>query len=195
MVCNALMLIKRIWASNILKNEQMGYKLLKIMANGLYDVFHRFGGWLLGLLGWRRRCPKFFLTRTQCFVNLINTQQWLLDVHPTASVLLQSLIFLLQPPKPAPTGLPAPSSRGWLCCRQAIPLTTCTSCYFPVTSASPRSRPVSAHSPLSVGIRCSGFADSGCLSSWAPPSSTAFVLSARRGQHGQQTTAIGRGWQ
>ncbi len=37
-----------------------------------------------------------------------------------AAVLLQSLIFLLQPPKPAPAGLPAPSSRGWLCCRQAI---------------------------------------------------------------------------
>ena len=37
----------------------MGCKLLKIMANGLYVVFHRFGGWLLGLLGWRWRCPKF----------------------------------------------------------------------------------------------------------------------------------------
>ena len=38
----------------------MGCKLLKIMANGLYAVFHGFGGWLLGLLGWRWRCPKFF---------------------------------------------------------------------------------------------------------------------------------------
>ena len=171
----------------------MGCKLLKIMANGLYAVFHRFGGWLLGLLGWRWRCPKFFLTRTQGFVNLVNTQQWLLDVHPTAAVLLQSLIFLLQPPKPAPAGLPAPSSRGWLCCRQAIPLTTHTSCYFPATSASPCSRPVSARSPVSVGIRSGSFAGSGCFSSWAPPSSTVFVLSARRGQHGQQTTTIGRG--
>jgi len=121
----------------------MGCKLLKIMANGLYDVFHRFGGWLLGLLGWRWRCPNFFLTRTQGFVNLVNTQQWLLDVHPMAAVLLHSLIFLLQPPKPAPVGLPAPSSRGWLCCRQAIPLTTHTSCYFLATSASPHSRPAS----------------------------------------------------
>ena len=34
------------------------------------------------------------------------------DVHPTADVLLQSLIFLLQPPKLAPAGLPAPSSCG-----------------------------------------------------------------------------------
>ena len=34
------------------------------------------------------------------------------NVHPTADVLLQSLIFLLQPPKLAPAGLPAPSSCG-----------------------------------------------------------------------------------
>ena len=121
------------------------------------------------------------------------TQGFVSEHTILAAVLLQSLIFLLQPPKPAPAGLPAPSSRGWLCCRQAIPLTTHTSCYFPVTSASPRSQPVSAHSPLSVGIRCGGFAGSGWFSSWASPSSTAFVLSARRGQHGQQTTAIGRG--
>ena len=40
----SVMLIKRIWASNILKNYQMGCKLLKIMANGLYAIFHRFGG-------------------------------------------------------------------------------------------------------------------------------------------------------
>ena len=57
-----------------------------------------------------------------------------------AIVLLQSLLFLLQPLKQAPAGLPAPSSRGWLCCWQAIPLTTHTSCYFPAMSASPRSR-------------------------------------------------------
>ena len=34
----------------------------------------------------------------------------LLDVHPTAVVLLQSLLFLLQPLKQASAGLPAPSS-------------------------------------------------------------------------------------
>ena len=33
---------------------------------------------------------------------------WLLDVHRPAIVLLQSLHFLLQPPKPAPAGLPLP---------------------------------------------------------------------------------------
>ena len=43
------------------------------------------------------------------------------------------------------------------------------------------------------GIRCSGFTGSGWFSSWALPSSIVFVLLARRGQHGQQTTAIGRG--
>ena len=40
----------------------------------------------------------------------------LLDVHPTAVVLLQSLLFLLQPLKQAPAGLPAPPPRGRRCC-------------------------------------------------------------------------------
>ena len=39
-----------------------------------------------------------------------------MDVNPTAVLLLQYLIFLLQPPKPAPMGLPAPASRGQQCC-------------------------------------------------------------------------------
>ena len=43
-----------------------------------------------------------------------------MDVHPTAVVLLQSLLFLLQPLKQAPTGLPAPSSRGRLCFRAGL---------------------------------------------------------------------------
>src|ERR671910_595870 len=38
------------------------------------------------------------------------------DVHPTAVVLLQPLVFLLQPPKPAPVMPRAPASRGWLRC-------------------------------------------------------------------------------
>ena len=43
-----------------------------------------------------------------------------MDVHPTTVMLLQSLLFLLQPPKQAPTGLPAPSSRDRLCCRARL---------------------------------------------------------------------------
>ena len=38
-------------------------------------------------------------------------------------VLLQSLLFLLQPLKQAPVGLPAPSSYGWLCCRAGLTAT------------------------------------------------------------------------
>ena len=67
----------------------MGCKLLEIMADGLYAVFHRFEAFL-----------KKRLTH----------KQWLLDVYRTAVVLLQSLLFLLQPLKQAPAGLPAPSS-------------------------------------------------------------------------------------
>ena len=37
-----------------------------------------------------------------------------LDLHPTAGILLQSLIFLLQPPKAAPVVPRAPASRGRL---------------------------------------------------------------------------------
>ena len=43
-----------------------------------------------------------------------------MDVHPTAVVLLQSPLFLLQPLKQAPAGLPAPSSRGRLCCHAGL---------------------------------------------------------------------------
>jgi hypothetical protein len=58
--CNANK--KNICCKQFLKNEQMGCKLLKIIANGLYDVCHRFGGWL----------GPTKLTRTQSFVNLVN---------------------------------------------------------------------------------------------------------------------------
>ena len=82
-----------------------------------------------------------------------------------AMLLLQYLIFLLQPPKPAPVGLPAPASRGWLCYRigrttppyfiagQAIPLLTHTSCYFPATAAGP----VNPRTPHRVGNHCRVF--------------------------------------
>src|SRR3954469_21359629 len=67
----------------------MGCKLLEIMADGTYAVFHQFEAFL-----------KKRLTHKQC----------LLDGHPSAVVLLQSLLFLLQPLKQAPAGLLAPSS-------------------------------------------------------------------------------------
>ena len=43
-----------------------------------------------------------------------------MDVHPTAVMLLQSLLFLLQLLKQAPMGLPTPSSRGRLCCHAGL---------------------------------------------------------------------------
>ena len=88
-----------------------------------------------------------------------------MDVNPTAVLLLQYLIFSLQPPKPALVGLPAPASRGWLCCRtgrtappysiagQAIPLLTHTSCYFSATAAGP----VNPRTPHHVGNHCRVF--------------------------------------
>ena len=43
-----------------------------------------------------------------------------MDVHPTAVVLLQSLLFLLQPLEQAAAGLPAPSTSGRLCSRAGL---------------------------------------------------------------------------
>ena len=124
-----------------------------------------------------------------------------MDVHPTAAVLLQSLLFLLQPLKIPPARLPAPSSCGRLCCRasrtappysiasQAIPLLTHTSCYFLATTAGP----VNPRTPHCVGNHFRVFPGSVSFPSQASPSSTALVFSARRGQRGQRTTSIGHG--
>ena len=65
------------------------------------------------------------------------------DVHPTAVVLLQPLVFLLQPPKQASAVPPAPASRVRLCCHRwpcHPSILTHTSCYSPATAASHRSR-------------------------------------------------------
>ena len=43
-----------------------------------------------------------------------------MDVHPTAVVLLQPLVFLLQSPKPTPVVPHAPASRGRLCFRTGL---------------------------------------------------------------------------
>src|SRR3989337_1138037 len=110
-----------------------------------------------------------------------------------AVVLLQPLVFLLQPPKPAPVVPRAPASRGRLRCGrgltapttptagQAIPVLIHTPCYSAATAASHRSEPVNPHTPLRVGIHCRIFPGSA--------SSTALVLSARRGQRGQGTAS------
>ena len=76
---------------------------------------------------------------------------------------------------------------------QAIPLLTHTSCYFAATAASHRSEPVNPRTPLHVGIHYRVFTGSASSPSQASQSSTALGLSARRGQHGQGTTSIGRG--
>src|SRR3954464_632649 len=76
---------------------------------------------------------------------------------------------------------------------QAIPLLTHTPCYSAATAASHRSEPVNPRTPLHVGIHCRIFPGSVSSPSQSSPSSTALVLSAWRGQHGQGTASIGRG--
>ena len=53
--------------------------------------------------------------------------------------------------------------------------------------------PVNPRTPLRVGIHCRVFPGFASSPSLASASSTALVLSARRGQRGQGTTSIGRG--
>ena len=98
-------------------------------------------------------------------------------------VLLQPLVFLLQPPKPAPTRLPTPASRGRLCCRGSL-----TAPYYshrwpgPAATAALLHSRTSEPSPLRVGFHCRVFPGS--------PSSPTLVLSARPGQRGQGRTSI-----
>ena len=73
-------------------------------------------------------------------------------------MLLQPLVFLLQPPKPAPVVPRAPASRARVRCGggltahttpttgQAIPLLTHTPCYAAAMAASHRSEPVPSYS-------------------------------------------------
>src|SRR4051812_10155900 len=53
--------------------------------------------------------------------------------------------------------------------------------------------PVNPRTPLRAGFHCRVFPGSPPSTSYASPSSTALVLSARRGQHGQGTPSIGCG--
>ena len=54
-------------------------------------------------------------------------------------------------------------------------------------------KPVNPRTPLRAGFHCRVFPDSPSSPSYASSSSTALVLSARRGQLGQGMTSIGRG--
>ena len=127
-----------------------------------------------------------------------------MDVHPTAVVLLQSLLFLLQPLKQAPAGLPAPSSRGRLCCRAGLmappyshrwPSHPSTHRHLLLFSGDGRrtSKPSYSRTPLRVGNNYQVFPGSVSFHSQASPSCIALVLSARCGQRGQGTTSIGSG--
>ena len=70
-----------------------------------------------------------------------------MDVNPTTVVLLQSLIFLLQPPNPAPAGPPAPTSSGWLCCRTGLTAPYYSHCWPGHPSTHPHPSTVVASPP------------------------------------------------
>src|SRR3954468_11660481 len=105
-------------------------------------------------------------------------------------MLLQPLVFLLEPPKAAPVVPPAPASRGRLCCRGGLtaPILLPPLARPSLHSTHPHpllfcgdgsaAEPVNPRTPLRVGIHFRVFPGSA--------SSTAIVLSARRGQCGQR---------
>ena len=100
---------------------------------------------------------------------------------------------------------PAPASRGRLCYRGGLtvpillPPLARPSLHSPTPPIILRRRqphtaaePMNARTPLRVGIHYCVFPGSASSPSYASPSSTAVVLSARRGQCGQRPTSIGR---
>ena len=113
------------------------------------------------------------------------------DVHPTVVVLLQPLVFLLQPPKVAPVMPPAPASRGRLGCRGGLTVPY-YSHRWPGRQPHTAAELVNPRTPLCVGSHCRVFPGSMSSPSYASPLSTALVLSARSGRCGQRTTSIER---
>src|SRR3954468_24265226 len=101
-------------------------------------------------------------------------------VHPTAVVLLQPLVFLLQPPKAAPVVPHAPASRGRMCCRGGLTAPTIPTAGQALRRRQPHTtaEPVNPRTPLRTGFHCRVFPGSALSPSYASPSSTALVLSA-----------------
>ena len=96
-----------------------------------------------------------------------------------------------------------PPPRGRLCCRAGLtapsyshrwPSHPSTHPHLLLFSGDGRrtNKPSYSRTPLRVGIHCRVFPGSASSPSSASPSSTALVLSARRGQRGQGTSSIGR---
>ena len=96
--------------------------------------------------------------------------------------------------KAAPAGPPTPASRGRLCCRGGLTAPTIPTAGQALRRRQPHTaaEPVNPRTPLRAGFHCRVFPGSASSPSQASPSSTALVLSARRGQRGQGTTSIGR---
>ena len=118
-----------------------------------------------------------------------------MDLNRTVLLLLQSLLFLHQPPKPAPRDhllLPPVASCAAV---EASSLRTTPTASQALRRRQPHTtaEPVNPRTPLRVGIHYRVFPGSVSSPSYALPSSTAVVLSARRGQCCRRPTSIGRG--
>ena len=124
-----------------------------------------------------------------------------MDGHPTVVVLLQSLLFLLQPLKQAPAGLPAPSSRSRLCYRAGLtappyshrwPGHPSTHPHLLLFSGDGRRTSKPSYSPP-CGKQLSSLPRLLVIPFLSLAAISTLVLLTRRAQHGQGTTSIGRG--
>ena len=111
-------------------------------------------------------------------------------------MLLQPLVFLLEPPKAALVVPPAPASRGRLCCHGGLTSPYHSHCWPgpAVTASSHRSQTSepSYSSPRGLPLLRLPRLCVVPFLGLAIVQTIALVLSARRGQHGQRLTSIGR---
>lgn len=152
--------------------------------------------------GWRVCFPKKRLTRTQGRVNLVNTREsdyWMSIQRSSCFFNLCSSFSsrsnkhrrdcLLPPPAASYAAVQSSPPHRTPIAGLAIPLLTHTCCY----SLGTADEPVNPRTPLRVENNCVVFPGSVSFPSKASPSSTALVLSAWPGEHGQWTTSIGSG--
>ena len=106
----------------------MGCKLLEIMADGLYAIFHRFEAFLKK--GWRTSSECWMsIQRPSCFFNLCSSY--------SSRSNKRRRDCLLPPPEASCSAAQASRPHRTPIAGLAIPLLTHTCCYSPVTADEP----------------------------------------------------------
>ena len=142
MDCNANK--KNICSKKNLKNQLMGCKLLEIMADGLYDVFHRFEAFL-------KKIDAQAVT-VGCPSNGRRASSISALPAPAAQTSAGGTACSLPPTAGCAAAQASPPQRTPIA-GLAIPLLTHTCCYSPAMA----DEPVNPRTPLRVGNNCQVF--------------------------------------